>query len=383
MTIAFWTVAALLAYSYAGYGLFILLLSRLVAGRKRQQSVSDSVPPLRATLLIAAHNEASTIREKLENAMSLDTGPHQFDVVVVSDGSTDGTPDTVRALDIRSVRLIEITDHKGKMHALNMGVAAIDADVVVFSDANSKFRKDALRHLLAHFADPAVGGACGGLTVTKGRRSWLGRGEAIYWAYDNAQKEAESALGGAVSAQGSLYAVRRALLDPLPAAVADDLVNSLRVVAQGKRLVFEPRAVTEESVTGNAIEEFGRRVRSTEQGIRGLFMMRELLNPFRYGFYALQLFSHKVLRRLTPFLLLLFLALSLALAPTHAFYAAVAMLQVVGYAVAGLALVIPKLRRLPLVSFPTFFVVGHAAMGLGVVRFLLGRRTERWRPART
>lgn len=383
MTSAFWLVAILLAYGYAGYGLMILLLARLFAARGKTDQDLPTVRPLRASLLIAAHNEASTIRAKLENALSLDTGPHRLDVVVVSDGSTDGTPDVVRAFGSPSVRLIEITEHKGKMHALNQGIAAIDGDVVVFSDANSKFRKDAVRRLLGHFADPEVGGACGRLTVSKVRRSWLGRGEALYWAYDNAQKLAESGLGGAVSAQGSLYAVRRELVGPLPAAVADDLVNSLRVVAQGKRLVFEPEAITEEAVSGNAIEEFGRRVRSTEQGVRGLFMMRELLNPFRYGFYSVQLFSHKVLRRLTPFLLLVFLTLSLLLAPSHPFYAVVAILQFMLYGIVAMALAIPRLRRISLVAFPMFFVIGHAAMGLGLVKFLLGQRTERWRPARS
>lgn len=383
MTVAFWTVAGLLVYSYAGYGLLILLLARLSAMRDKIDDGSTPSGPLRASLLIAAHNEASTIRDKLENAMSLDTGPHDLEVVVVSDGSTDGTAEVVRGFADPRIRVIEITEHSGKMHALNTGVAEIDRDVIVYSDANSKFHKDSLVHLLGHFGDPAVGGVCGGLTVPKARRSWLGRGEALYWAYDNAQKLAESDLAGAVSAQGSLYAIRRELVAPLPNAVADDLVNSLRVVAAGNRLVFEPRALTEEAVSGNVIEEFGRRVRSTEQGVRGLYMMRELLNPFRYGFYSVQLFSHKVLRRLAPFLLLIFLALSLALAPTHPVYAAVAALQFFGYAVVGLALAIPSLRRLPMVTIPMFFVIGHAAMGLGVFRFLIGRRTERWRPART
>jgi len=382
MTVAFWIVAALIVYSYAGYALLIVLLAG-VFGRLGKGADAAPVRPVRATLLIAAHNEASTIRDKLENAVSLETSPHSLEIVVVSDGSTDGTSDVVRAFDHPAVRVIDIAEHVGKMPALNAGVAAIDSDVVVFSDANSKFRQDALRHLLRHFTDAAVGGVCGGLTVTKGRRSWLGRGEALFWAYDNAQKRAESALSGAVSAQGSLYAIRRELLEPLPPAAADDLLNSLRVVAKGRRLVFEPGAITEEAVSGNILEEFGRRVRSTEQGVRGLYIMRGLLNPFRHGFYSLQLFSHKVLRRMTPFLLPVFLGLSLALAPSHPFYAVIAILQVAGYAVVGLALAVPPLRRLPLVSFPTFFVVGHAAMALGVIRFLLGRRTERWRPART
>jgi len=380
MTIAFWIVAVLLAYSYAGYGLLIILLARLF-GRRRNPA--DNSAPVRASMLIAAHNEASMIGDKLKNALSLDTGPHDLEIVVASDGSTDGTPDVVRGFADPRIRVIEITEHKGKNHALNTGVAAIDREVIVFSDANSTFHKDSLVHLLGHFGDPAVGGVCGGLTVPKARRSWLGRGEALYWAYDNAQKRAESDLAGAVTAQGSLYAIRRELVAPLPNAACDDTLNSLRVVAQGKRLVFEPKAVTEEPVTGTAFEEFWRRARSTEIGVRALYMMRELLNPFRHGFYSLQLFSHKVLRRVAPFLLLVFLALSLALAPTHPFYAVVALAQVAGYAVVGLALALPPLRRLPFIAFPMFFVIGNSSLVLGVLRFLFGLRTERWRPKRS
>lgn len=378
MSALFWTLAALLAYSYAGYGLLLVVLAQL----RRRSAPLPPLEPLSVKMLIPAHNEAGRIGDKLENALGLDMGCHQLEVVVVSDGSSDSTADEVRGFSGRGVRLVEIKEHHGKIAAMNQALAELGGDVVVFSDANSMFRRDALVHLLKHFADPEVGGVCGKIGVPQDKRSWLGRGEALYWAYDHALKEAESRLGGAISAQGSLYAIRRQLLSPLPPAVADDLVHSLRVVTQGKRLVFEPQAITEELVSEDTARELDRRVRSTEQGWRGLMLMSGLLNPFRYGFYALQLFSHKVLRRLTPFLLVVFAAVNLGLVTEHPFYAVLAALQGGVYGLAALAWAVPALRRVPGISLPLFFVVGHTAMGLGLVAVLRGRRTERWRPMR-
>jgi cellulose synthase/poly-beta-1,6-N-acetylglucosamine synthase-like glycosyltransferase len=188
-------------------------------------------------------------------------------------------------------------------------------------------------------------------------------------------------LGGAVSAQGSLYAIRRSLINPLPSAVADDLVNSLRVVSYGSRLVFEPEARVTERVSSNAKSEFGRRVRSTERGWRGLMQMPELLNPFQTGFYALQLFSHKILRRLTPFLLIALLVVNLSILQHGSIYIAAAVIQVLFYAVALLGW-LTQGRFGSWTSIPCFFVMGNLAMLLGIINVMRGKRSDTWKPAR-
>lgn len=378
MSVLFWITVALLAYSYVGYGLLLIALG-LVWHRRVSAPPRE---PLSVTLLIAAHNEAGHIGRKLENALSLETGGHMLDIVVVSDGSTDQTPQEVRMFEDRGVRLIEIKDHVGKIAALNRALPELKVDVVVFSDANSVFQPQTMVSLLEHFGDPAVGGVCGWLTVPQHKRSWLGQGEALYWTYDHALKLAESRLSGAIMGQGSLYAVRRELLSPLPPAVSDDITFSLRVVAQGKRFVMEPKAVTEEQVSGDTGREFGRRVRSTERAMRGLFHTAEVLNPFRYGFYSIQLISHKVLRTLAPFFLIVLALANLMLLTEHPIYAVTASLQAGWYGMAALAWLLPSARRMPCFSIPLFFVVGHAALGLGLVNLLRGQRTDRWRPWR-
>ena len=259
----------------------------------------------------------------------------------------------------------------------------IDADVVIFSDANSVPALGALRALLAPFAEPAVGGACGRPRPRGRRGGWIGRAEASFWIYDSALKRAESWLGGAVSAQGTLYALRRKLLPiTVPAGVADDLFFSLQAVDRGGRLVFVPEAVAVEEVTARTGDEFKRRVRSTERGWRGLMMMSHLLDPRRYGLYAIQLFSHKVLRRLVAFLLPVWLAVSLSLVGRGAVYDLAAVGQVVVYGLGLAALAFPAAARLPGAGAAGFFVMGHAAMALGILRVGAGRRTVRWAPVR-
>jgi cellulose synthase/poly-beta-1,6-N-acetylglucosamine synthase-like glycosyltransferase len=377
MTTSFWILVALIGYSYVGYGLLVVLLAQLF-GRRAEARL---VRPMRATLLIAAHNEAACIGRKVENALALPLGAHSLDIVVTSDGSDDDTVRVAQTYADRGVRTFETVEHLGKAHALNKALAAIGGDVVIFSDANSEIDKAAIPVLLDHFSDAGVGGVCGSLGVSGKRRGWLSLCEGLYWRYDHALKKAESALAGAVSAQGSLYAIRRELVTQVPNGVADDLINSLRVVLAGQRLVFEAGAKVYEAVTSDTRSEFGRRVRSTERGWRGLMATKELLNPFQTGFYALQLFSHKVLRRLTPFLMLALMLVNLAVITEGLIYLAAGMIQVAFYSAALLGWVTGG-RAGAWASVPCFIVMGNVAMMIGIINVMRGKKSMTWKPAR-
>lgn len=378
MATLFWILVSTLAYSYVGYGLLLIVLARL----RPAAGLPAPERPFTATVLIAAHNEESHIAAKLDNVLAQEVAPHALEVIVVSDGSTDGTCRAVEAYRERGVRLLALDAHDGKIAALNLGLSQAGGDLVLFTDANSLFRPGAVKALLAGFGDPAVGCVCGNLAVPEAGRGWIARAEALYWRYDHALKLAESRLGGAVSAQGSLYAVRRDLLAPIPPDVADDLNNSLRVVREGYRILFEPAAVTEEPVTGDTRGEFGRRVRSTERGWRGLMHFAVLLNPFRFGFYAFKLASHKLLRRLTPFLWLFLALATVPLAGEASVYALAGAAQLLLYGMALCAWRLPAARRLPGAGLALFFVGGHLAMARGVLNALGGRRSARWTPLR-
>jgi cellulose synthase/poly-beta-1,6-N-acetylglucosamine synthase-like glycosyltransferase len=377
METLFWFVVALGAVTVAGYPVAIIAIAAVLPARREPPA-----PPLRATLLIAAHNEEACIGAKLDNALAKDVAPHRLSIVVVADGCTDRTAEIVTAYQDPRVALFDAGEHLGKIAAMQRALEHVDSDVVIFSDANSLFAPGALAALLGGFTTPQVGGVCGALAIARRGSGWLGKAENLYWWYDNALKQAESRLGGAVSAQGSLYAVRRDLLGTVPLSVADDFFISTQVVAAGKRLRFEPKAVTVEPVSNNTRGEFGRRVRSTERGWRGLLTRRALLNPFRTGAYAVQLLFHKVLRRMVPLMLALALVLSALLAPQHWIYAMALAGQAVFYGIALGALAWPPLRRLPGATVAFFFVETQVAMALGLSRVALGLHSRRWTPVR-
>ena len=291
---------SLCVYVYFGYPVMLVVLGEL---RRREVRRSDITPTV--ALIVPAYNEERVIGEKLENSLALDYPKERLEIVVVSDGSTDDTEEIVGGYEGRGVRLLPLA-RVGKAEALNQAVAACQGEILVFSDANAVLATDALRHLVANFHDRTVGGVCGNLMYqSRADDGSAGRGESLYWTYDKWIKSLESRLGSTVAAGGSIYAIRRQLYVPIAhPAQADDFAISARVVTQGYRLIFEEGAVSHEDSLSSSEREFRRRVRVTNHSVRGILYLAEALNPWRHGFYAIELLSHKVLRYLVPFCLL-------------------------------------------------------------------------------
>ncbi len=377
---AFWVALAAAAYVYAGFPALVALVGTLGGRSVRKAPVT---PPL--TLVIAAYNEEAAIGERLENALAADYPPDRREVVVASDGSTDATERIVEGYAHRGVRLLRLPRH-GKIAALDAAARAARGEILVFSDANTQVDPGALRALAANFADPAVGGVVGhtGYRLPADGESST-RGEDLYWRYDTWIKERESRTGSVVSAHGGLYAVRRELYRrPADPSATDDFSISTAVVEQGKRLVFEKDALAWEVAVPRAAREFRRRVRLMTRGLRGVALRRKLLNPARYGFYSVVLFSHKVLRRLLPLALPVLLASSLVLAGGSGFYAAAAASQLLFYASAAAGFLARRHRAggwKPL-YVPFFFCMANAAALVALFRFVRGDRIRLWQPQR-
>ncbi|WP_197097522.1 glycosyltransferase [Pelagovum pacificum] len=377
MIALFWITFAAIVYSLAGYGLIWIALAAVWPRR-----ATHPERPFAATMLIAARNEAADIGAKVRSVLDQETGAHDLQVLIVSDGSDDGTEDAalVAAAGDPRVEVLSTGGHVGKAGALNIGLGRIPPDrIVIFSDANSTLVPGAVRALLRPFADPGVGGAIGQLDIPD-RGGLLDRAERLFWRYDNALKIAEDRIGGTVSAQGTLYAVRRALVRPVPADMADDLVTSLGAVDSGYRLAFAPGAVAREAVSSGAKQEMGRRIRSTERGWRGLMQFARLMNPARTGLYAWQLVSHKFARRMVAFLLPVLLILSTLLANSGPIYAAILIAQLCVYGVALLSATTSV--RLPGASVATLFTLGHLAIAIAILRWSVGVRSTKWSPVR-
>ena len=308
-TFLFWAALGIVAYTYVLYPLLLMLRALFYSRPVRLADITPSV-----TVIVCARNEVEGIGDKLKNLACLDYPRDRLDILIASDGSTDGTDDVVRRC--QDVRLLPLP-RRGKISTLNAAVAEATGEILVFSDANSMYAPNAVRALVRPFADASVGGVAGAQRYLPGDGKADGAGgERAYWSLDRQLKEWQSRAGSATSATGAIYAIRRSLFREVPLGVTDDFAISTKVVAQGYRLLFCSEAVAYEPVAASDRTEFGRKVRIMTRGLSGVVARRELLNPFCHGFYAIQLFSHKVLRRLVavPLLLLLLLSLLLLLA---------------------------------------------------------------------
>lgn len=376
----FWGAVTLLLYTYVLFPILVYLRGQL---RNNPFQRGDITPAV--SVIIAAHNEEQNIRAKLENMLSLDYPSERLEVLIASDGSNDDTEDIVRSYAGRNVRLLSLP-RVGKAGALNAAVAASQGDVLVFSDANSMYAPCAIRQLVMPLADPEVGGVAGDQRYLKDQNTAVtGDGERSYWDFDRKLKQWQSLAGSVTSATGAIYAIRRTLFAPVPDGVTDDFVTSTQVVARGYRLVFAPDGAAYEPVAESGGTEFGRKVRVVTRGLRGVFLMRRLLNPFRYGFYSVQLVTHKILRRLMVFPLLLLLLASILLWQHGPLYqmAALAQLGFYGLAAAGVILVRTRIGRVKIFTLPFFFCMVNLACLFATFNVICGHRIDRWEPQRS
>jgi cellulose synthase/poly-beta-1,6-N-acetylglucosamine synthase-like glycosyltransferase len=375
----FWSAAGLLAYTYLLFPLLVLLRAAL---RSRRYDSGEITPTV--TLVISAHNEAASIDAKLENLLSLDYPEDRLEVVIASDGSDDGTDELVRGYAERGVRLVSLP-RVGKAAALNTAVAEAEGEVLVFSDANSIYAPDALRALVRPFADPSVGGVAGDQRYrSRDGGDAIASGEQRYWDFDRLLKVAESRAGSTISATGAIYAVRRSLFRSVPPGVTDDFFTSTGAIAQGYRLVFAADAVAYEPVAQTSEVEWGRKVRVMTRGLRGVLMRRELLDARRHGFYAVQLLTHKLLRRTMVFPLAVVAGTSPLLWRRGRVYRAATLAQaaVYGLGAGGMLLRDRPLGRRKAFMLPAYFCFVNAASLRAVWNVVRGRRIDLWEPQR-
>ena len=385
-----WASLFLVAYPLTLYPLLLGLLARI---RPRPWQVGDDSP--RVSVLIAAHNEARIIDRKLENTLALDYPADRLEVLVISDASTDGTAEVVRGFEDRDVRLLEQTERVGKQEALNRGAASATGEVLLFTDAAAFFRRNALRKLVRHLADPQVGATSCVIAICPTLDSALehaledtgpteraGHAEGRYLDFDFIQRRLESQIGSAVGCCGAGYLVRRECFVPFDAGAASDFASALDAVERGRRVVMDPEALACMSPARRGGDEFRRKVRTIAGGIDTLRRSGYWRRPWRNPLFTWQLLSHKVARWAAP----VFLALAYAGCVVGALLgdsllrwpAALGAAFVLG----GLAaLFAPALaNRIPPLRLCGFILVSLAAGVAAWAEVLRGRRQLIWNP---
>lgn len=372
--VLFWAATGLLAYSYLLFPLLVLGAARFGARKPIIGGRSDWPD---VAVVIAAFNEEKHIGERIRNLLDQDYPPERLTVLVGSDGSTDATVQLAGGIHEPRLRLCAFARNRGKASVLNDLVGQASQDVLVFSDANTHFEKDTIRQLVARLADPSVGAVCGELMLSPPARAR--NVDHKYWSLERRLKAAESAISGLLGANGGVYAIRRALYQPLtPDTICDDFVIVMNVAVAGQRVVYEPKARAHEETPEDMQAEFWRRVRIGIGNYQSLFRHPAFLtatNVSRRWTYL----SHKVLRWISPHLLAVMLLASLVLAGQLA-YRLLLVLQLTGYAAAWLVYATRRAVAWPgMIRSASLFFVVNAAFTIAFFRFLRGDYAGGWR----
>jgi len=363
-----------LLYIYLGYPAILVILAKWMHAPVSKGECTPSV-----SILIAAHNEAACIGKTIENKLGLDYPGDKAEIIVISDGSDDETDEIVRGYASRGVKLIRQEPRAGKTSALNLAIPSARGEIIVFSDANSLYERDAIRKLIANFKDPGIGYVTGKMIYVNPDGSVTGDGCSAYMRYENRLRSLETAVGSVVGVDGGIDAVRKALYRPMRADQLPDFVLPLDVVAQGYRVVYEPGAYLRETALAEASDEYRMRVRVSLRAFWALKDMRHLLSFRRNALYAWQLWSHKVLRYLSfVFLVGAYIGNALLVQDASS-YAFLFAMQTLGYVASLTAPFISK-KGLRFVLMIHYFVLINVAALHAFLKFVLGQKQVVWTP---
>jgi cellulose synthase/poly-beta-1,6-N-acetylglucosamine synthase-like glycosyltransferase len=331
LLIIIYSSLAVVVYAYLGYPLLLSLWACL-KGKAVRKSTEEIVPTV--TVVIAAWNEEARIQARVRNVLEQDYPQSSLDVLVVSDGSTDGTASGVGSMGSDRVTVLSLEERKGKAVAINHGVAAARGEIIVFADARQRFSPATVRELVGNFADPSVGAVTGELILEDiGQHAGQSHAAGLYWKIEKWIRRNEGAIDSVAGVTGAVYAIRRRLYPILPPnTVLDDLLVPMRIAMNGYRVVFEPGALAFDSVAGDYRTEFARKVRTLAGNYQAMSLCPGLLLPWKNRLFF-QFWSHKVARLMAPFCLVLLFVANLMVSP--GWLEMLLMVQLVSYAVAG------------------------------------------------
>jgi cellulose synthase/poly-beta-1,6-N-acetylglucosamine synthase-like glycosyltransferase len=381
LTITLLSIATIL-YVYVGYPIILQLLNILLKTKSARQ---DEMLIPEVSLIISCYNEIDVIKEKIENSLAIDYPKDKLSIIIVSDGSDDGTDEIAKQYSTEGIVLIRQEGRLGKTSAINLAMKQVTSEIVVFSDANAMYETDAIKKLVRNFADETVGYVVGAALYTDGKTSAAAASEDIYWRYEIKLKTLESKLHSVVGGDGAIYAIRRELFIELDAKDINDFVNPLQIIAQGYRGIFDPEANCLEETAGDFSKEAKRKQRIVNRSFRGLMKVREVMNPFKFGFFSFEVISHKLLRWLIPIFIVSFAfgSLFLAYQSIHAFQI-VTLLGIIFLWLAQIGFLKSRDKHSsPIFFIPYYFLMVNYYSLVGVITALAGNIQVTWSTPRT
>jgi cellulose synthase/poly-beta-1,6-N-acetylglucosamine synthase-like glycosyltransferase len=386
LQITFWILLFIIVYTYVGYGILLYLIIKIRRAFKigKLPILNPNYEP-EVTLFIAAYNEKDYVDEKMKNSLELDYPKEKLNIIWVTDGSDDGTPDLLRKYPNTTVHHLDARN--GKIGAMNRGMAFVKTPIVIFSDANTGLGKESIRRIVNLFASPKVGCVSGEKRIiNKETDVASGAGEGLYWKYESTLKKWDAELYSVVGAAGELFAIRTELYRHVePDTLLDDFIISLRVAQDGYTIQYDPEAYAIETASANVKEELKRKIRISAGGIQAIVRLRSLLNIFKYGTLSFQYISHRVLRwTLTPLCLVILIPLLAIIAYNEGIfsfglYSILFWLQLLFYSAALTGWFLENREtRIKILFVPYYFFIMNLSVVLGFFRYMKKSQSVNW-----
>jgi cellulose synthase/poly-beta-1,6-N-acetylglucosamine synthase-like glycosyltransferase len=388
MNVLFWVSLILFVYTFAGYPLLLVGLNKLVTGRdsgfhniseseRATIEVSDDLLPSVEVIVIVRNVEA-IIRKKIENLLELDYPAHLLAITFVSDCSSDATASIIREYESKGVRCINNEFKSSKSAGLNQAISVSEAEILFLTDARQTHERDSLRQLVTHFSDEQVGAVSGELVLMEDDSNEFSKGMDAYWKYEKKIRSLESSIGSVPGVTGAIYAMKRAYYKAIPAeTLLDDVLIPMNMILDGKRVLFDEKAVAFDIPSADVSREKIRKTRTLAGNWQLLELRPQLLNPFKNKIW-LQFISHKILRLVAPlWLLLIFISSSSLL--DSSFYQFIFVAQVFGYSLVFFGFFVPQLSKLPLVKTAQSFLLLMWFTVLGFWSFVTRKHLTIWK----
>ena len=389
LKLIFWILLILIFYSYLGYPIVLFFLVKIKKIFSSKKEINTDYEP-EVTLFVAAYNEKDYVAEKMQNHLTLNYPKNKVKHLWITDGSDDGTPDLLRKYP--EVKVLHEDKRGGKIGAINRGMHFIETPIVIFSDGNTNLGKDSIKRIVDLFKDPKVGCVAGEKRIyQKDSDAAAGSGEGFYWKYESKLKKWDAELYSAVGAAGELFAVRTELLQKVePDTLLDDFIISLRIVKQGYTIQYDSEAYAIETASADVKEELKRKIRISAGGIQSVLRLSSMLNPFKYGIFAWQFFSHKVSRwMIVPFAMPFVFLLNLLIVANNKpiaeinIYSILFLLQIVFYLSVFIGWILQNAKiKAKLLFVPYYVYIMNYSVWLGLFRFLKGKQTVNWERAK-
>jgi cellulose synthase/poly-beta-1,6-N-acetylglucosamine synthase-like glycosyltransferase len=383
--IIFWVSLFVIVYSYVGYGILLYLLVQLKGIFAKKKSFDSTTYEPFVSLVVAAWNEEDFIQAKIDNTIQLEYPQDKLQVIFITDGSTDKTPEIVSRNN--RIQLLHEPSRRGKVAAMNRAIDFVSSPIVIFCDANTLLNKECIRNLVIHYANPKVGAVAGEKKIHVPEEGQAAAaGEGLYWKYESFLKRMDAQLYSVVGAAGELFSVRTELFEKAAEdTIIEDFVQSLKVCMKGYVVHYEPKAYAVESASLSMRDEQKRKVRICAGAFQAMGILKELFNVFKYPVLSFQFISHRILRwTLCPICLCTSLATNLILAVLDSgqLYIGFLFLQLMFYSMAIIGWIYASRNiKIKFIYVPYYFLFMNISVFIGFARFVQNKQSVLWEKA--